>query len=182
MNRFFLIAAVAALGLTACLPDEDKKESNAAPQAESLAPVQPPVGEALLAAVAAKRDAIRKASAAKDVDALAAELPNDLKTFKYTFGVESEAGPAESWRKKDAAFFESITTILDQPSHHEGELYWWPALFMKEPKDYTPKERAFVLKQMGSDWQKEMDAGTGYMGWRLWIHENGEWQGLIAGD
>lgn len=162
----------------------------------SLVAVAAPVGaheisrcEKLPAPVAAKRDAIAEAAAAGDLEALASLTDPD--GFTYSFG-DGEGALAYWQRMRDEEGVgpaELIAGVLGAGCAHFDEggdsFYVWPAAALIDYPDLNAHEiaalQAVYNGELESFYVEGFDVGY-YLGWRLYLEEDGRWTSFVAGD
>jgi hypothetical protein len=134
--------------------------------------------------VAAKREAIIRASAENDFDALAGLI--DPSQFEYTFGSPVEGGPTAYWRRLEATTderpLEVLQAILQMPYTTERGIYVWPFAFNKDLSTLTSAERAMLHTIMTPRELRQMEQFGGYIGWRAGIRPDGRWIYFVSGD
>jgi hypothetical protein len=143
---------------------------------------------ALPAAVIAKRDSLRAAAAASDYQAMA-NLADDSE-FIYSFGDEGD--PAAYWQSLKADGIDIpqiIVALLDMPcaklTYDSGSEFVWPSANEIPYADLTPDEidslQAIYNGKLEENYLEGTEKGY-YVGWRLFIAEDGRWTTLVAGD
>lgn len=135
-------------------------------------------------AVAAKRAAIIDAATRCDISGLAA-LTSE--TFSASFG----GGDAATLWAEAEARGETPLLILVQLLDQEpgimqsegGDFYLWPTAFLHDRWDeVTPGERAALAAIYSEDELKIFEETGAYVGYRIAIHESGDWSYYLAGD
>jgi hypothetical protein len=143
---------------------------------------------ALPAAVIAKRDSLRAAAAASDYRAMAKLA--DESEFIYSFG---DAGdPVAYWQSLKADGIDIpqiVVALLDMPcaklTYDSGTEFVWPSANEIPYGELTPDEidslQAIYNGKLEENYLEGPEAGY-YVGWRLFIAEDGRWTTLVAGD
>jgi hypothetical protein len=143
---------------------------------------------ALPAAVIVKRDSLRAAAAASDYQAMA-KLADDSE-FIYSFGDEDD--PAAYWQslKADGVDIPQIVVaLLDMPcaklTYDSGTEFVWPSANEIPYAELTTEEidalQAIYNGKLEENYLEGPEVGY-YVGWRLFIAEDGRWTTLVAGD
>jgi hypothetical protein len=168
-----IVAAVALWVSTAAAQDQ-------AP-AERCGTLPPPVAK--------MRDAIRAAAVARDYGALVKlTAPSE---FTYSFGDEG-GDPAKYWQSVDAEGTDvraTIVGVLDMScavvEEEDAKEYVWPAASEVAYAELTAEEKAALDKLYGGKVEDEYVEGTAtgyYVGWRVYIDEDGHWTSFVEGD
>jgi hypothetical protein len=123
----------------------------------------------------------------KDYEALQRLInQTDGKTIRYTFGPEEPGGAVAHWQKYSPgkqAFFDELLTVLQTEPRLDGDIYVWPAVFGVDPDDITREQKAQWIAIMGEENYRQTTAsGMGYMGMRVGIRQDGQWQFYIGED
>ena len=135
-------------------------------------------------------DEIRSAVEAEDLDTLAglaldgaftASFGSEIATVEELVALWEEIGRAE--------VLESIRGLISLPDWYETEardsdgevvaIYVTPR-FMHEPSN--PENRRALEEALGSDYVESSVADGQYLGWRLGVTADGDWQFFVAGD
>lgn len=139
-------------------------------------------------AVVQKRDAVRVAAAAQDYQALARLA--DAKDFIFSFGGEGDPVPYwQSLKAEGVDIPQIIVALLDMPCavlrYDSGTEYVWPSANEIPYAQLTPNEidslQAIYNGKLADNYLEGPEAGY-YVGWRLFIAEDGRWTTLVAGD
>ncbi len=206
-----LIAVIAILGLAAAMLigliafvvgavtlEAGDPPANLAPPVESSEPASPAPAESCSAtgyaspsdqaglpeAVAAKRAAILAAAADCDLTSLA-DLTDEL--FVASFG----GGDAFTiWSEAEARGGEPVrflVELLDQPygvmQSEDGEFYVWPNAFLSGSwAEVSEADRAGLATVYSQDQLSSFEDFGAYIGYRIAIHETGDWIYFVAGD
>jgi len=142
----------------------------------------------LPAAVQQKRDAVRAAAAAQDYAALGG-LADDTE-FIFSFGGEGDPVPYWQGLKAEGVDIpQIIVALLDMPCavlrYDSGTEYVWPSANEIPYGQLTPDEidslQAIYNGKLEENYLDGPEAGY-YVGWRLFIAEDGRWTTLVAGD
>lgn len=142
----------------------------------------------LPSAVAQKRDAVRAAAAAQDYQALA-RLADDTE-FIFSFGGEGD--PVPYWQGLAAEGVDIpqiIVALLDMPCavlrYDSGTEYVWPSAneipYAQLTTDEIDALQAIYNGKLEENYLDGPELGY-YVGWRLFIAEDGRWTTLVAGD
>ncbi|CAM4526862.1 MULTISPECIES: hypothetical protein [Myxococcus] len=149
--------------------------------AASLSPRAAPASPALPAPVESMRQRIIAAAVACDYTALNTLADENGKAVRFTFGDGTDAG--EYWRaaeKLGNPELARIVKVLNLPYAKQDNLYFWPAVHVTgatSDKDWGalkgvyPDEEIAGMKDQGS-----------YLGLRVGITPEGDWQIAVAGD
>src|SRR5262245_38491421 len=139
-------------------------------------------------AVVQKVDAVRAAASAQDYQALARLA--DPQEFVYS--IDGSGDPATYWQGLKAEGVDIpqiIVALLDMPcaalSYDSGTEYVWPSASEIPYAELTPDEidalQAIYNGKLADNYLEGTAAGY-YVGWRLFIAEDGRWTTLVAGD
>ena len=151
---------------------------------------QPRCGE-LPAAVVSRVSAIRDAALARDYSAVGAEA--DPESFRYSFG-DDGGDPVAYWRQADTMgedVLGAMVAVLDLPcaaaDYGTGlRTFVWPAAAEIPYAELSLSEReglAALYEGFDIDYYYMDGPEDGfYVGWRLYIDEDGRWTAFIAGD
>jgi hypothetical protein len=140
-------------------------------------------------AVAATRDAIAAAAEAGDYDALAALA--DPATFTYSFGDGGD--PAAYWKALVAEGTDVAGLLVGLLAMNcvtfdisgDATYYEWPPAAEIAYEFLPPEEIAALQALYGGrleDWYLEGTEDGYYVGWRLLITADGNWNAFVAGD
>ncbi len=143
---------------------------------------------AMPAAVIAKRDSLRAAAAANDYQAMANLA--DSSEFVYSFGDVGD--PATYWQSLKAEGIDIpqiVVALLDMPcaklTYDSGTEFVWPSANEIPYGQLTPNEidslQAIYNGKLEENYLEGTEKGY-YVGWRLFIAEDGRWTTLVAGD
>lgn len=139
-------------------------------------------------AVVQKRDAVRAAAAAQDYQALS-RLADD-KEFIFSFGGEGDPVPYWQGLKSSGVDIPQIVmALLDMPCavlrYDGGTEYVWPSANEIPYAQLTTEEidalQAIYNGKLEDNYLEGPEVGY-YVGWRLFIAEDGRWTTLVAGD
>ena len=175
-----LISGFALLSSKGNMRDTDDRITDDETQSVML---EPQAGLPVL--VEAKRQAIAEAAREKSYDSLAALASES--GFRYSFGGPVEGGFAaflesESRQQGGDGLFDTVINVLSAPYAVQGELYVWPAVFVKTAEEWTDEDMA-MLRQIATEAEIEGYRQFGaYIGWRIAIRPDGEWVYMLAGD
>lgn len=149
--------------------------------AAKLSPRVEPATPSLPAPVESMRQRIVAAAVACDYTALNTLADENGKAVRFTYGDDTDAG--EYWRaaeKLGNPELARIVQVLNLPYAKQDSLYFWPAVHITgatSDKDWG------ALKGIYSDGEIEgmKDQGS-YLGLRVGITPEGDWQLAVAGD
>jgi hypothetical protein len=154
----------------------------------AFAQEEPTRCDALPAAVAKTRDAIHAAAAKGDVDSLVALAEHDQATT--SFGDVEDLGAY--WRSLMAEGTDIpgiVRALLEMPcsvaSGEEGTSYGWPSAADLPYADLTDAEKGALQTLYDGHLEDQYLEGPEvgyYVGWRLYIDEDGRWTAFVAGD
>ncbi|WP_186002221.1 MULTISPECIES: hypothetical protein [Corallococcus] len=151
--------------------------------ASRLSPKPKPPARPLPPAVASMRERIVAAAVACDYAAL--QRLGDEKGQSVRFSHDPDQDMATTWRiqeewKEDPQpVLARLVQVLDLPFYREGDLFWWPTAFREGATDAD----FALLKGIYPDAQLEdMRKEKSYMGMRVGISVDGDWQAAIQGD
>jgi hypothetical protein len=140
-------------------------------------------------AVAKTRTAILDAAAARDYAALAKLADPD--EFDYSFGEEG-GDPVVYWEAVDAEGTDiraTIAAVLEMGcavvAYEEMTEYVWPFAADASYAELSAAEKAALERLYPGHVEDQYIEGTAvgyYVGWRLFIGEDGRWTGFVAGD
>ena len=139
-------------------------------------------------AVVQKRDAVRAAAAAQDYRALARLA--DPQEFVYSIGGAGD--PVTYWqglKTEGVDIPQIIVALLDMPCamlrYDSGTEYVWPSATEIPYAELTPDEidalQAIYNGKLSDNYLEGTETGY-YVGWRLFIAEDGRWTTFVAGD
>jgi len=142
----------------------------------------------LPSAVKEKHDALRAAAAANDIQTMA-KLADDSE-FIFSFGDDSD--PAAYWRSLKADGIDIpqiVVALLDMPcaklTYDSGTEFVWPSANEIPYGELMPDEidslQAIYNGKLEENYLDGTENGY-YVGWRLFIAEDGRWTTLVAGD
>lgn len=133
-------------------------------------------------AVAAMRQRIVDAAVKCDYAGLQ-RLGNAGQRLAFTYGTEKSA--AVYWRnleRRGGRPLATLVRILRLPmTRNETRSYAWPSAYSEHPtaRDWNLLVSSHVLTRKQADAER---AGGSYLGYRLAIRPNGDWQFFISGD
>lgn len=141
-----------------------------------------PAAQGLPAPVETTRAALLAAAESGDYEELRPLVPASL---RYTFGSPVEGGAIAYWqeleRTSDARPLETLAEILRLPYVLSRGFYVWPwAYTIESAADLSAHERE-LLGPLGA-FSTLFPAGSGYLGWRAGIEQDGDWAFFVAGD
>ena len=136
--------------------------------------------------VADIRAAIARIAVTCDFETLA-ELASD-RGFTYSFGGGSD--PARFFADQELRgtplmryLVQTLNASFDVVEDPDGpDLYLWPSAAAVEWSETTEQQRAEVAAIYGDEALETHAEFGGFVGWRVGITENGEWQLFVAGD
>ncbi|HEX5754220.1 MAG TPA: hypothetical protein VFZ09_49010 [Archangium sp.] len=152
--------------------------------ASTLSPEPKPAQPPLPPAVESMRRRIIAAAVACDYERLEALTHETGQGFTASFG-DDRVNVAEYWRKSETRdgdpVLARIVKLLNLPHAKSGGLYVWPSAYGEhpKPKDWKALESVYTPEQLA---QMRSVTGGGYVGFRLGIHSNGDWDFAIGGD
>jgi len=174
MKAILPIAAAVALWASAAAAQDE-------PAAERCGALPP--------AVAKMHDSISAAAKARDYGALA--KLTDSNQFTYSFGDEG-GDPVKYWTSTDAEGTDiraTMVALLDMScaviEEEDAKEYVWPAASEIAYGELTAEEKAALEKLYPGKVEDQYVEGTAtgyYVGWRLYIDEDGHWTSFVAGD
>ncbi|MEZ6012377.1 MAG: hypothetical protein R3C08_10960 [Hyphomonas sp.] len=182
-----LLAAAAALGLTACSQAEEAPVYP--PETLSQTP-QAPDPVVIPDAVAATRDEILKHARNGSLAGLS-RVARDSEGFVSNFGGEAHRDYWDLMRRIGIDPNLKLRTLLDLPvgmREVDGvKWYVWPDLAAKNAEDLIPEKLSFRDRKrlrdlVGEDGIAEIRAGKGYPGMRTAIAEDGRWVYFVLGQ
>jgi len=129
--------------------------------------------------VADKRQAIARAAVACDYE----ELEELAAVGRFTFSYGGSGSAADFWRDEEKAGRDVLATLvrlLELPhARNEAGFYAWPSAYSEQP---SPRD----WKRLEGIYDDEMIASFrrngSYLGHRIGITPQGEWQFFVAGD
>lgn len=130
-------------------------------------------------AVAEKRRAIAEAAVACDFERLE-QLASDA-GFTYSYG--ASGGAAEYWQSREQAGDEvlgRLLRLLALPfTRNEAGFYAWPSAYTENPtsRDWDLLRGIYDRREIAS-----FRRNGSYLGHRIGISRDGEWQFFVAGD
>lgn len=145
----------------------------------------PDVGD-LPALVAEKRDAVRAAAAAGDLQAM--EALTDSEQFTFSYGASDS--PSAFWQAEIDNGIDvpaQVVALLDLPhtaSEAEGgpSIYTWPSAFDRPYESLSSAELVALEAAVGPQVMETYEQTGQYLGYRLGIRADGAWIYLVAGD
>jgi hypothetical protein len=152
--------------------------------ASALVALSPATGD-LPPAVANRRAEIADAARACDIERLASNIgPHFMASF-------DEVAPATLWREAEAAGGEPLRfLVLVLGTGHSvvvlddgRQLYVWPAAIAHRSwSEVTPEERGALAGIYPNEELTRFEEIGRYIGYRVGIAEDGEWQFLVTGQ
>ncbi|MFP2958834.1 hypothetical protein ACLEPN_13560 [Myxococcus sp. 1LA] len=158
-------------------PTAEKGTCSAAKLSPRVAPATP----ALPAPVESMRQRIVAAAVACDYTALNTLADENGKAVRFTFGDGTDAG--EYWRaaeKLGNPDLARIVQVLNLPYAKQDNLYFWPAVHVTgatSDKDWSAVKGIYSESEI----EGMKDQGA-YLGLRVGITPEGDWQIAVAGD
>ncbi|AEI68643.1 TetR/AcrR family transcriptional regulator [Corallococcus macrosporus] len=149
--------------------------------AAKLSPRVEPATPALPAPVESMRQRIVAAAVACDYTALNTLADENGKAVRFTFGDSTDAG--EYWRaaeKLGNPDLARIVQVLNLPYAKQGNLYFWPAVHVTgatSDKDWGAVKGIYSEAEIAG-----MKDHGAYLGLRVGITPEGDWQIAVAGD
>lgn len=137
--------------------------------------------------VADVRKRVFDAAVACDYDTLEQIALEKGEGFTFSYGAGTDA--SEHWREVEETAAESplpmraLASILTMPfTRNESGSYAWPTAYSESPTDEA--WQALVDAGLYSEELVEQmrTQGTGYLGYRTAITQDGDWQFFVAGD
>ncbi|MCP3057632.1 hypothetical protein LXT21_02450 [Myxococcus sp. K38C18041901] len=163
-------AVAQAAGSTDCSAAKLKASTKAAPK-----PPLPPAVESM-------RTRIIAAARACDYTELGRLVDEKGKSVRFSFGPDEDA--VTFWKQQEAKgepTLARIVQVLELPYAQEGDLYYWPSVHitgLKTEKDVKMLAGVYPKATLES-MRKEMGS---YLGLRVGIDKDGDWQLAVAGD
>ncbi|MGE6763653.1 hypothetical protein ACQKGO_36925 [Corallococcus interemptor] len=155
----------------------------AACSASRLSPIPKPTAKPLPPAVASMRERIIKAAVACDYAGL--QKLGDEKGPSVRFSYDPDQDMATTWRIQEEwkdspqPVLARLVHVLNLPFYQEGNLYWWPTAFREGATDADfDLLKGIYPESMIADMRKEKS----YIGMRVGISVDGDWQAAIQGD
>ncbi|GHG81238.1 hypothetical protein [Comamonas sp. JC664] len=148
--------------------------SGLSPRAEPASPTLPPPVESM-------RQRIIAAAVACDYAALNTLADENGKAVRFSYGGDTDAG--DYWRKSEKngnPELARIVQVLNLPYAKEGNLYFWPAVHVtgaKSDKDWGAVKGIYSEAELAG-----MKDQGGYLGLRVGITPEGDWQLAVSGD
>jgi len=133
----------------------------------------------LTAEAAATRLALLDAAQARDWDAVAALIPEDV---LFTSNFAGESDHIAYFRAADPALLDEVMALLQGPFAQLGDIFVWPELHGRAPFVVEDDERRELEERYGADRLAQWEAAGSYLGWRVGITAAGDWIFLVAGD
>ncbi|GEN08479.1 hypothetical protein SAMN05443572_10692 [Myxococcus fulvus] len=163
-------ALAQASGGTDCSAAKLKASTKAAPK-----PPLPPAVESM-------RTRIIAAARACDYAELGRLVDEKGKSVRFSFGPDEDA--VAFWKQEEAKgepTLARIVQVLELPYAQEGDLYYWPSVHItgfKTEKDVKMLAGVYPKAALES-MRKELGS---YLGLRVGIAKDGDWQLAVAGD
>jgi hypothetical protein len=156
-------------------------DGGSACSAQGLSPTPSPANPPLPPAVDSMRRRIVAAAVACDYAALAALGDEQGKSLRFSFGADEDV--ARFWRQAEQERGEPVLArmvkLLSLPYTKQDELYIWPTAF----RENATAQDFEALKGIYPDAQlKAMQRDRSYLGLRVGISGNGDWQLAVSGD
>ena len=132
--------------------------------------------------VADMRARIARAAVDCDYDALERLGRARGESFEFSYGAARSA--ARYWRTLEASgepVMAALVKVLSLPfARARSGVYVWPSAHREHPNeaDWKALRRLYSPAEI----ERMREAGTGYLGWRVGIAGDGDWQFFIAGD
>jgi hypothetical protein len=131
-------------------------------------------------AVESMRRRIIAAAVACDYAALGALANENGRGLRFSFGPGKD--PVAFWREAEASgepVLARMVHVLNLPGARQGDLYLWPAVHVTHAeRDWKALAGVYPDQQL----QAMREGGSGYLGLRLGITSQGDWQLAVAGD
>jgi hypothetical protein len=176
MARIALLAFVVALAAAAAVPARSAPKCSATGMSTKLATQKLPK------AVATMRQRIVNLAVACDYTGLQ-RLGNQGQQLAFSYGTGKSA--AAYWKdleQRGGYPMQTLVRILRLPvTRNEARWYAWPSAYTEHPKvrDWNLLVSSHVLTRKQADAER---ARGSYLGYRLAIRPDGDWQFFIAGD
>ncbi|WP_226994241.1 hypothetical protein [Myxococcus hansupus] len=148
--------------------------SGLSPRAAPASPPLPPAAESM-------RQRIIAAAVACDYAALNTLADENGKAVRFSYGGDTDAG--DYWRKSEKngnPDLARIVQVLNLPYAKEGNLYFWPAVHVTGAK--SDKDWAAISGIYSDAEVRGMKDQGGYLGLRVGITPEGDWQLAVSGD
>lgn len=148
-----------------------------------------PADPSLPAVVDQMRRDIGAAAATCDYPTLRELIDANGDGVRYTFGAPGD--PIAAWREAEqtasVAPMRALRLLLDLPAGRsmgpDGVTYVWPAAFaVDHPTEDELREVAATGLYSMEQLQGWVDSGTNYLGYRIFITEDGDWTLFVDGD
>ncbi|MFP2931938.1 hypothetical protein ACLESO_43580 [Pyxidicoccus sp. 3LG] len=157
-------------------PDAGSGTCSASKLSPRAQPAQPP----LPAPVESMRSRIIAAAVACDYAALARLADEQGKSVRFSFGDGDD--PVEYWREEERngdPVLARMVRILQLPYAKQDNLYFWPAVHVTNaPKDWKAVAGIYTEQEL----RGMKEAMEAYLGLRVGISTEGDWQIAVAGD
>ncbi|MCY1031472.1 hypothetical protein OV207_08395 [Corallococcus sp. BB11-1] len=151
--------------------------------ARDLSPVPKPTAKPLPPAVASMRERIIAAAVACDYAALQKLGDEKGKAVRFSYDPDQDMATTwriqEEWAESPQPVLSRLVQVLNLPFYQEGNLIYWPTAFREgaTAADYR------ALKGLYPDDQLQaMRKDKSYLGLRVGITVDGDWQLAVAGD
>ena len=151
--------------------------------ARKLSPVPKPTAKPLPPAVASMRERIIAAAVACDYAALAKLADEKGQSVRFSFGPDED--PAAYWRSAEEhettpePVMARLVQVLNLPFYEQDNLILWPTAFREGATDADFR----ALKDLYPPGElKAMRKEKSYLGLRVGISLEGDWQLAVAGD
>ncbi|WP_223644883.1 hypothetical protein [Corallococcus sp. EGB] len=164
-------------------PQEASAPAAASCSASRLSPIPKPTAKPLPPAVASMRERIIKAAVACDYAALQKLGDEKGKGVRFSYDPDQDMATTwriqEEWTESPQPVLARLVHVLNLPFYQEGDLYWWPTAFRKDATDGDfALLNGIYPEEMIADMRKEKS----YIGMRVGISADGDWQAAIQGD
>jgi hypothetical protein len=138
-------------------------------------------------AVADVRQRVFDAAVACDYETLAQIAAEKGEGFTFSYGASEDA--AAYWSEVEAKGEErplpmrALATILTMPfTRNESGSYAWPPAYSENPTEEDWQSLVYGGLYTGEEVEQMKAQGTGYLGYRTAITQDGDWQFFVAGD
>ena len=136
------------------------------------------------------RDALIAVARSGDIEGLGDIIEAQGSTPTVSFGLPDDPVAYLKEASGDPEGYEILAILqnaLEMPAavlgnEAEGQSYAWPYLSQIDPNELTPAQQVDAYRLVPvEDLQGFRDFG-GWIGWRVFIGPDGEWQAFVAGD
>ncbi|WP_233602081.1 hypothetical protein, partial [Corallococcus sp. CA047B] len=151
--------------------------------ARGLSAVPKPTAKPLPPAAASMRERIIAAAVACDYAALQTLGDEKGKAVRFSYDPDQDMATTwriqEEWAEAPQPVLSRLVQVLNLPSYQEGNLIYWPTAFREGATDADWR----ALKGLYPDDQLQaMRKDKSYLGLRVGITVDGDWQLAVAGD